>query len=49
MPHATGTLTRRAGRFLRTSLFTQVLIALVLGVLVGRLWPRGGLVAPAAR
>lgn len=42
MPHATGTLARRAGRHLRTSLFTQVLIALVLGVLVGRLWPEAG-------
>ncbi|MGP8297389.1 cation:dicarboxylate symporter family transporter [Streptomyces inhibens] len=42
MPHATGTLTRRAGRLLRTSLFVQVLIALVLGVLVGRLWPQAG-------
>ncbi|MCR8577255.1 cation:dicarboxylate symporter family transporter [Streptomyces sp. Isolate_219] len=42
MPHATGTLARRAGRHLRTSLFTQVLIALVLGVLVGRLWPAAG-------
>ncbi|MER7159186.1 cation:dicarboxylate symporter family transporter [Streptomyces lydicus] len=42
MPHATGSVIRRAGRALRTSLFTQVLIALVLGVLVGRLWPQAG-------
>ncbi|MFB6435168.1 cation:dicarboxylate symporter family transporter [Streptomyces sp. NPDC056411] len=42
MPHATGTLIRRAGHVLRTSLFAQVLLALVLGVLVGRLWPQAG-------
>ncbi|WP_274912155.1 cation:dicarboxylate symporter family transporter [Streptomyces sp. WZ-12] len=42
MPHATGTLVRRAGRLLRTSLFAQVLLALLLGVLVGRLWPQAG-------
>ncbi|MFG2206635.1 cation:dicarboxylate symporter family transporter [Streptomyces sp. NPDC048638] len=42
MPHANGTLVRRAGRLLRTSLFTQVLVALVLGVVVGRLWPGAG-------
>lgn len=42
MPHATGSVIRRAGRALRTSLFTQVLLALVLGVLVGRPWPQAG-------
>ncbi|WP_407548659.1 cation:dicarboxylase symporter family transporter [Streptomyces sp. Pv4-95] len=42
MPHAAGTLPRRAGRFLRTSLFAQVLLALLLGVVVGRLWPGVG-------
>jgi len=35
-------LPRRAGRLLRTSLFTQVAVALVLGILVGRLWPDVG-------
>ncbi|MCK7625717.1 cation:dicarboxylase symporter family transporter [Streptomyces sp. RS10V-4] len=42
MPHATGNPVRRAGRLLRTSLFAQVLLALLLGVLVGRLWPQAG-------
>ncbi|MEU5299858.1 cation:dicarboxylate symporter family transporter [Streptomyces noursei] len=42
MPHATGSIARRAGRLLRTSLFAQVLLALLLGVLVGRLWPQAG-------
>ncbi|MFE7284110.1 cation:dicarboxylate symporter family transporter [Streptomyces noursei] len=42
MPHATGSLARRAGRLLRKSLFVQVLLALLLGVLVGRLWPQAG-------
>ena len=32
-------LPRRAARLLRTSLFLQVGLALVLGLLVGRLWP----------
>jgi aerobic C4-dicarboxylate transport protein len=35
-------LIRRAARLLRTSLFTQVAVALVLGVIVGRLWPDAG-------
>ncbi|WP_079158449.1 cation:dicarboxylate symporter family transporter [Streptomyces caniscabiei] len=35
-------LPRRAARLLRTSLFLQVGLALVLGVLVGRLWPDAG-------
>ncbi|MCQ9136103.1 cation:dicarboxylate symporter family transporter [Streptomyces hilarionis] len=30
---------RRVARLLRTSLFAQVAVALVLGVIVGRLWP----------
>ncbi|RVU18927.1 cation:dicarboxylase symporter family transporter [Streptomyces antnestii] len=33
---------RRIARFLRKSLFAQVAIALVIGVLVGRLWPHAG-------
>lgn len=32
-------LPRRVARMLRTSLFAQVLCALVLGIVVGRLWP----------
>ncbi|MDX3630847.1 cation:dicarboxylase symporter family transporter [Streptomyces europaeiscabiei] len=35
-------LPRRAARLLRTSLFLQVGLALVLGLLVGRLWPDVG-------
>jgi aerobic C4-dicarboxylate transport protein len=35
-------LIRRAARLLRTSLFTQVAVALVLGIIVGRLWPGAG-------
>ncbi|WP_428986475.1 cation:dicarboxylate symporter family transporter [Streptomyces camelliae] len=35
-------LPRRAIRLLRTSLFTQIACALVLGVVVGRLWPDVG-------
>ncbi|MFJ8932141.1 cation:dicarboxylate symporter family transporter [Streptomyces sp. NPDC102364] len=42
MAHANGNIARRAGRLLRTSLFAQVLLALLLGVLVGRLWPDAG-------
>ncbi|BDM70908.1 hypothetical protein HEK616_43950 [Streptomyces nigrescens] len=42
MPHATAPFVRRAGRLLPTSLFVQVLVALVLGVVVGRLWPQAG-------
>ncbi|MFD7293863.1 cation:dicarboxylate symporter family transporter [Streptomyces sp. NPDC059897] len=42
MAHANVNLARRAGRLLRTSLFAQVLLALLLGVLVGRLWPDVG-------
>ncbi|MET8473660.1 cation:dicarboxylase symporter family transporter [Streptomyces sp. NPDC006422] len=42
MAHATGNIARRAGRLLRTSLFAQVLLALFIGVLVGRLWPEAG-------
>lgn len=30
---------RRVARILRTSLFAQVACALVLGIVVGRLWP----------
>ncbi|WP_198655171.1 cation:dicarboxylate symporter family transporter [Streptomyces geranii] len=39
MPLSVPSLSRRAARHLRTSLFTQVACALVLGVVVGRLWP----------
>lgn len=45
MPHAAPpappapSLARRAARLLRTSLFAQVACALLLGVLVGRIWP----------
>ncbi|MFF2521037.1 cation:dicarboxylate symporter family transporter [Streptomyces liangshanensis] len=35
----TPVLVRRAAALLRTSLFTQVAVALVLGILVGKLWP----------
>nr|WP_044379397.1 cation:dicarboxylase symporter family transporter [Streptomyces cyaneogriseus] len=45
MPNAApATVPRRMARLLRTSLFAQVAVALVLGVLVGRLWPQA---APA--
>ncbi|MDQ8706041.1 cation:dicarboxylase symporter family transporter [Streptomyces sp. LHD-70] len=39
MPHAAPSFASRAGRVLRQSLFAQVAIALVLGVVVGRSWP----------
>ncbi|MFJ2213539.1 cation:dicarboxylate symporter family transporter [Streptomyces sp. NPDC101062] len=39
MPHTSPSLVRRAAGSLRTSLFTQVVCALVLGILLGRLWP----------
>ncbi|MFF8973464.1 cation:dicarboxylate symporter family transporter [Streptomyces sp. NPDC014995] len=39
MPQSVPSLPRRAARMLRTSLFAQVACALVLGVVVGRLWP----------
>ncbi|MHB9756557.1 cation:dicarboxylate symporter family transporter [Streptomyces sp. BYX5S] len=42
MAHANGNIARRAGRLLRTSLFAQLLLALLLGALVGRLWPDAG-------
>ncbi|MFD7503645.1 cation:dicarboxylate symporter family transporter [Streptomyces sp. NPDC059850] len=42
MPHPSSSVARRAARVLRTSLFTQVACALVLGVAVGRLWPDVG-------
>ncbi|MFB4422191.1 cation:dicarboxylate symporter family transporter [Streptomyces sp. QL37] len=42
MPDASPSLARRTARFLRTSLFAQVALALVLGVLVGRIWPQVG-------
>ncbi|MGW2326921.1 cation:dicarboxylate symporter family transporter [Streptomyces sp. NPDC001700] len=42
MPHPSPSVARRAARVLRTSLFTQVACALVLGVAVGRLWPDVG-------
>ncbi|MFE4454417.1 cation:dicarboxylate symporter family transporter [Streptomyces sp. NPDC056796] len=42
MPDASPSLARRTARFLRTSLFAQVALALVLGVVVGRLWPQLG-------
>ncbi|MFE3517788.1 cation:dicarboxylate symporter family transporter [Streptomyces sp. NPDC059166] len=35
-------LARRTARFLRSSLFAQVALALLLGVVVGRLWPQVG-------
>lgn len=38
-------LARRAARLLRTSLFAQVACALLLGVLVGRLWPEAAAAA----
>ncbi|MFC9945681.1 cation:dicarboxylate symporter family transporter [Streptomyces pratensis] len=42
MPDASPSLARRATRFLRSSLFAQVALALALGILVGRLWPQVG-------
>ncbi|MBV7696396.1 cation:dicarboxylate symporter family transporter [Streptomyces sp. TRM70350] len=39
MPQSVPSPTRRVARILRTSLFAQVACALVLGVLVGKLWP----------
>ncbi|WTF00912.1 cation:dicarboxylase symporter family transporter [Streptomyces sp. NBC_01613] len=45
MPLSVPSLPRRAARRLRTSMFTQVACALVLGVVVGRLWPDVGTAA----
>ncbi|SDM32438.1 aerobic C4-dicarboxylate transport protein [Streptomyces sp. cf386] len=45
MPLSAPSLPRRAARLIRTSLFTQVAIALTLGVAVGRLWPDVGTAA----
>ncbi|MGW6054861.1 cation:dicarboxylate symporter family transporter [Streptomyces sp. NPDC055189] len=42
MPQSVPSIPRRVARTLRTSLFAQVACALVLGVLVGRLWPDMG-------
>ncbi|WP_406118896.1 cation:dicarboxylate symporter family transporter [Streptomyces sp. NBC_00989] len=42
MPLSAPSLPRRTARVLRTSLFAQVACALVLGVVVGRLWPHLG-------
>ncbi|MGI5460921.1 cation:dicarboxylate symporter family transporter [Streptomyces sp. CA-249302] len=42
VPLSVPSLPRRAVRLLRTSLFTQVACALLLGVAVGRLWPDVG-------
>ncbi|GEC05502.1 C4-dicarboxylate transporter DctA [Streptomyces spinoverrucosus] len=39
MPQSVPSLTRRVARILRTSLFAQVACALVLGIVVGKLWP----------
>ena len=39
MPPSVPSLPRRVARILRTSLFAQVLCALVLGIVVGKLWP----------
>ncbi|GHH88785.1 cation:dicarboxylate symporter family transporter [Streptomyces capitiformicae] len=39
MPQSVPSLPRRVARLLRTSLFTQVAIALVLGIVVGKVWP----------
>ena len=44
MPQVAPSMARRAARLLRTSLFTQVVCALVLGITVGRLWPDVGTV-----
>ncbi|RII14771.1 Aerobic C4-dicarboxylate transport protein [Streptomyces sp. YIM 130001] len=42
---ASPSFARRVARSLRTSLFAQVALALILGVLVGRLWPQVGVAA----
>ncbi|MFG2427059.1 cation:dicarboxylate symporter family transporter [Streptomyces sp. NPDC048590] len=43
MPDASpSSLARRTARFLRSSLFAQVAVALLLGAVVGRLWPEVG-------
>ncbi|MFF3906757.1 cation:dicarboxylate symporter family transporter [Streptomyces sp. NPDC001848] len=39
MPPTVPSLSRRVARILRTSLFAQVACALVLGIVVGKLWP----------
>ncbi|MFJ5264266.1 cation:dicarboxylate symporter family transporter [Streptomyces sp. NPDC088387] len=41
-PSVPSSLPRRAARLLRTSLFAQVACALVLGIVVGKLWPGFG-------
>ncbi|MFD7920778.1 cation:dicarboxylate symporter family transporter [Streptomyces sp. NPDC059740] len=48
MPHPPeGAFVRRVGRTLRSSLFAQVLVALLVGVLVGSQWPQvGGALQP---
>ncbi|MEU6761789.1 cation:dicarboxylase symporter family transporter [Streptomyces sp. NPDC046853] len=42
MPQSVPSIPRRVARTLRTSLFAQVACALVIGVVVGRLWPHAG-------
>ncbi|MFI2410276.1 cation:dicarboxylate symporter family transporter [Streptomyces sp. NPDC018947] len=42
MPKASPSLARRLARSLRTSMFVQVLCALVAGITVGGLWPDAG-------
>ncbi|MEV0323718.1 cation:dicarboxylase symporter family transporter [Streptomyces sp. NPDC050659] len=42
MPQSVPSMSRRVARTLRTSLFAQVACALVIGVVVGRLWPHAG-------
>ncbi|MBD0840681.1 cation:dicarboxylate symporter family transporter [Streptomyces sp. TRM68416] len=42
MPPSVPSLPRRVARLLRTSLFAQVACALVLGIVVGKLWPGFG-------
>ncbi|MEV5874697.1 hypothetical protein AB0L75_10780 [Streptomyces sp. NPDC052101] len=39
MPQSVPSLPRRVARVPRTSLFAQVACALVLGIVVGKLWP----------
>ncbi|GHI09522.1 C4-dicarboxylate transporter [Streptomyces cellostaticus] len=39
MPQSVPSLPRRVARILRTSVFAQVACALVLGIVVGKLWP----------
>lgn len=39
MPPSVPSLPRRVAHILRTSLFVQVAVALVLGIVVGKLWP----------